>query len=84
MAQVWDVRTLTEKGTDAAAQITNILGSTQGSSPSFDDAGFLCKTGTRLVWRPAINRSGTFAMYGISTVAVGAKSGSVTIIRFYV
>jgi WD40 repeat protein len=80
--QVWGVQTLAgEKGTDAAARFTNIP-SNQGISLSFDDAGFLCHEGRRLVWLRAINRGEKFAMYGNITVAVGGRSGSVTIVRF--
>jgi WD40 repeat protein len=82
MVQLWDVETLTEeKGTDMAAQATNIL-NTQGSNNlSFGDAGFLCNRWKRLVWLPAINRGHAFAMHG-NTIAVGSCSSSVTVFQF--
>jgi hypothetical protein len=77
--RLWDVQTLTEeKGVDMRAQIRNAPASL---SLSFDDVGFLCQMGERLVWLPAINRGEVFAKHGRSTFAVGRPSGSVTIIR---
>jgi WD40 repeat protein len=79
--RLWDVETLTKKkGTDAGIQIPSIF-HTQGNHLSFDDSGFLCNAGKRLVWLPAINQGYKLARQG-NTIAVGGHSGSVTIVRF--